>query len=136
MEENIRKVSKIRISTYKDSAVKRGRIHRFAKWCSKKYGISWRGIYETFRGSNTSLWKWEGMESCVREFDPRHRGKVGKVWDSCVRNRFVDFMATKGMSRMTVWKRFTADDWNRIELKGIRATYEWWLENVELKNME
>ena len=133
MEENIRKVSRIRLLAYTDSAVKRGRIHRFSKWCSRKYDISWRGIYETFRGARTSEWKWEGMESCVREFDPQHRGDVNKVWENCVRNRLADFMSTKGMSRMTVWKRFSANDWTPLELKGIRGTYEWWLKNVELK---
>lgn len=53
MEENIRKVSKMRISTYRDIAVKRGRVHRFSKWCAQKYKTSWRGIYESFRDSNT-----------------------------------------------------------------------------------
>ena len=46
---------------------------------------------------------------------------------------FAEFMSTKGMSRGTLWKRVSADNWTALELKGIKATYDWWLENVELK---
>lgn len=136
MEENIRKVSKIRLLAYGESAVKRGRVHRFSKWCAGRYNISWRGIYESFRGSNTSAWKLEGMESCVKEFDPRHRGSLRKFWKNCVKNRFAEFMTEKGICRGTLWKRFATNDWNELERKGIKAMYEWWLENVELKTMD
>ena len=134
MEENIRKVSKIRLLAYSDSAVKRGRIHRFAKWCSDQYDISWRGIYESFRGSNTSAWKWDGIEKCIQEFHSSDYENTGKFWNECKKNKFAEFMKEKGMSRGTLWKRFGADDWNRLELKGIKASYEWWLEHVEPKD--
>ena len=130
MEKNIRKVSKVRISTYQDSAVKRGRAHRFARWCSKMYGISWRGVYENLRRTHASAWKWEGISSCLKEFCPEHEGTAAQLWQQCTRNRLADFMATKGMSRMTVWKRFGADDWKPLELQGIRTAYRWWSENV------
>lgn len=134
MEKRTRKVSKIRISTYTDHAVKRGRVHRFSKWCAENYKISWRGIYESFRGSNTPLWKMEGMENCVLEFCPEHQGSLKKFWKGCVKNRFAEFMIQKNICRGTLWKRFRANDWTRLEKKGIRPTYEWWLENVELKD--
>ena len=135
MEENIRKVSKMRISTYRDIAVKRGRVHRFSKWCAQKYKTSWRGIYESFRDSNTPLWKIEGMENCVREFKPSHKGSLRMFWKKCVKNRFAEFMVEKNCSRVTLWKRFQANDWNELEKKGIKAIYHYWLENVELKEM-
>ena len=133
MEESLRKVPKMRLLAYAGVAVKRGRVHRFAKWCAKKYNISWRGIYESFRGSNTSDWKWEGMHACVQEYDPRYKRYSKKFWEECKKNMFAEFMSTKGMSRGTLWKRVSADSWNALELKGIKATYNWWLENVELK---
>lgn len=133
MEENIRKVPKVRLLAYADSAVKRGRVHRFSKWCAGKYKMSWRGVYESFRGLNTPLWKVEGMENCVKEFNPKHKGSLRKFWKGCVKNRFAEFMEQKDICRSTLWKRFQANDWTPLEKKGIKATYEWWLENVELK---
>lgn len=133
MEENVRKVSKVRLLTYTDGAVKRGTAHRFAKWCSEKYNISWRGVYESFRGSNTSEWKKEGMFHCVQEFDPEYGGTLKEFWKNVQKNRFADFMNQKGICRNTLWKKFTADDWTELELKGIKAMYQYWLENVELK---
>lgn len=132
MKRNVRKIPRIRISTYVVSAAKRGRIHRFSKWCAERYGISWRGVYESFRGSNTPLWKREGIVSCIKEYDS---GKAGlspcEFWNLCTRSRFSDFMSTKQMCRSVVWKRFTADDWNELELQGIRNVYQDWLKNVE-----
>lgn len=133
MEENIRKVSKMRLLAYADGAVKRGRVHRFSKWCAERYNMSWRGIYENFRSVPPLRWKWEGMESCVREFRPGHKGTLKDFWNSCTKNHFVEFMKDKDISRGTLWKKFDADNWTDLEKKGIKATYEWWLENVELK---
>lgn len=133
MEENIRKVSKIRLLAYTDSAVKRGTIHRFAKWCAERYNISWRGIYESFRGANTSEWKREGMINCIKEFNPEHQGSLKDFWDGCSKNKFADFMISKGICRNTLWKKFSTDNWTELEVKGIKAIYQYWLENVELK---
>ena len=133
MEKNIRKVSKIRIYTYRDGAVKRGKLHRFARWCANEYGISWRGVYENLRSSGTSEWKWKGLTSCLKEFSPEHEGDAARVWDNCTRNRLAEFMTERGMSRMTVWKRFGANDWTPLELNGLKNTYEWWISNMDIK---
>ena len=135
MEKIIRKVSKVRISTYLESAVKRGRAHRFARWCAEQYGISWRGVYENLRRTHAPAWKWEGMLSCIREFDPESGDTPSRLWQECTRNRLVEFMAGKGMSRMTVWKRFGADDWTPLELEGIKAAYRRWELDVEPKGL-
>ena len=134
MAENIRKISKSDLLVYADTAVKRGRIHRFAKWCSERYNISWRGIYENFRGVEPKGWKWEGMESCIKQYCPEHRGTPKEFWDRCTKNLFVEFMNEKDISRMTLWKKFDADEWTELELKGIRHMFFYWLEKVELKN--
>ena len=133
MEKNIVKVRKSRISTGSHNAVRRGRIHRFAKWCGERYNISWRGIYENFRGVEPKGWKWEGMESCIKQFCPEHEGAPKEFWNSCTKNHFVEFMNSKDISRMTLWKKFDADEWTELELKGIRHMFFFWLENVELK---
>lgn len=136
MANRIRKVSKMALMGYSTTAVKRGRVHRFSKWCAERYNMSWRGIYECFRKSNTPLWKLEGMENCVREFNPSHEGSLRMFWESCVKNHFAEFMVRKNCCRGKLWKKFQADDWNELERKGIKAMYHYWLENVELKEME
>ena len=134
MANNIRKVSKLALMGYADIAVKRGRIHRFSKWCSERYNISWRGIYENFRGVKPKSWKWEGMESCIRQYHPEHQGTPKEFWDNCTKNHFAEFMNSKDICRATLWKKFEADKWSELELKGIRHMYFFWLENVDRKN--
>lgn len=128
MKENIRKVKKSRIYTGLHGAVKRGEFMRFSRWCDHRYGTRWRGIYENFRMGVFKRWKWEGIESCIREFCPGFEGKPEDLWAIAKKSHLCDFMGKKDMSRMTVWKRFTAGDWTELELRGIRSVYQEWKE--------
>ena len=134
MKENIRKIKKSAICGGPHSAVKRGRAHRFSKWCAERYNISWRGVYENLRHTDPLRWKWEGMDSCVKEFCPEHNGTLREFWNGCKKNHFVEFMKDKDICRMTLWKKFNDDQWTELERKGIRSMYRYWLENVEPKN--
>lgn len=131
MKENVRKVRKTRINTGTYNAVKRKKVHRFARWCEQQYGTNWRGIYENFRTNIFKAWKWEGIQNCIRQFDPEFIGTPAELWASVKRNAFCEFMDTKNMSRMTTWRRFSADDWTDLELVGIRDVYSCWIKEYE-----
>ena len=134
MEGNIRKMSRIRISTYQNAAVKRGHVYRFCCWCSQAYGEKWRGLYENFRMGLFKRWKWEGIENCMREYDPEFRGTIREFWCKHKSNRFYDYMSRKDMSRMTTYRRFNADDFTDFEFKGIRKVYTEWQERNNSQN--
>lgn len=131
MAEKLRKVRKSRISTGAHSAVKRGRIHRFSKWCDNSFEIYWRTVYNKMRTHRMKPWEVEGITGCMDRYG--FHGSPLDLWNKCRRNHFAEFMEGLGMSRRTLRKRFAADDWNTLELQGVKATYEWWLKNVELK---
>lgn len=130
MEENVRKVRKSRISTGRRGAVKRGRIHRFARWCEETYGTPWRSMYEKLRHGRVKAWEGAGIIRCMDEYG--FHGNPGDLWNKCKRNGFCEFMETRQMSRMTVWKRFGANDFNALEMEGIVSTYRNWRMNIDL----
>lgn len=132
MKKNIRKMSKTALMGYKDSAVKRGRIHRFAKWAEATYGVPFRTMYNKLKTNTVKTWEGAGIVRCMDEYG--FHGNPGDLWNRCVRNRFCEFMETKQMSRMTVWKRFGANDFNELEMNGISATYRHWRESMDSKN--
>lgn len=132
MKEKIRKVPKMRISTYRHNAVKRGRIHRFAKWTEDIYGVPFRTMYNKLRKNRVKIWEGAGIIRCMDEYG--FHGTPGELWTKCTRNRFVEFMKRKQMSRMTIWQRFGADDFTDLEMQGISAAYRQWRENVDSKN--
>ena len=131
MKENIRKVSKIALMGYRTGAVKRGRIHRFAKWTEMTYGVPFRTMYNKLKTNNVKIWEGAGIIRCMDEYG--FHGKPGELWNRCVRNKFCEFMETKQMSRMTVWRRFAEDNFSELEMNGISATYRNWRENIDSK---
>lgn len=74
------------------------------------------------------------MENCIKEFKPEHKGSLRKFWKSCKKNQFVDFMKDKDICRATLWKKFKENKWTALERKGIKYMYQYWLENIDLKN--
>ena len=90
MKRNIRKVSKSALMGYRDSAVKHGRLHRFAKWAEETYGIYWRSMYEKLRHGRVKKWEGAGIIRCMDEYG--FHGTPGELWSRCVKNRFADFM--------------------------------------------
>ena len=129
MVGKIKKMPKVRISTYRASAVKRGRVHRFSKWAGDTYGMPWRSMYEKLRRNRIKTWEGAGIIRCMSEYG--FHGNPGELWDKCKRNQFCDFMFAKQMSRNTVWKRFSANDFSELELNGIQATYKRWREEID-----
>lgn len=132
MEQKVRKVRKSRISTGSHCAVKRGRMHRFAKWVEDVHGVPFRGMYEKLRGGRSKGWEDIGISRCMDEYG--FHGTPTDLWNKCVRNRFCEFMETKGMSRMTTWKKFSAGEFTELEMRGIQDIYKFWHHNVETKN--
>ena len=132
MKENVRKVRKTRISTGAHHAVKRGRIHRFSIWIEEVYGIPFRSIYEKMRQKRIKKWEGAGIIRCMDEYG--FHGNPEQLWLRVKRNTFCDFMETKQMSRMTVWKRFGENNFTELEMNGICATYKYWRENVDSKD--
>lgn len=131
MKEITGNVRKTRITTGRRGAVKRGRIHRFSKWTEEKYGIPWRSMYEKLRKNRVKIWESAGITQCMDEYG--FHGSPGELWTKCVRNSFCEFMEKKQMSRMTVWKRFGADDFTELEMNGLSATYRKWRNETDLK---
>lgn len=131
MKESIVKVRKSRISTGSHCAVRRGRVHRFAKWAEEVYGISWISIYDKLKKNRVKTWEGAGIIRCMQEFG--FYGSPGDLWQKCVKNKFADYMETKQMSHMTTYRRFGENDFNELELKGISATYRHWRENIDPK---
>lgn len=129
MEQNVRKVAKTTICGGSRRAVKRGRIHRFAKWAEDRYGIPCRSMYEKIRRGRIKTWEGSGIARCMDDYG--FHGNPGDLWNRCVRNKFCDFMEERQMSRMTTWKRFSANDFSELEMKGISATYRYWRENID-----
>ena len=129
MEKTYGKVKKTRISTGLNTAVKRGRIHRFSKWVEHTYGIPWNSIYDKIRKGRIKEWEVCGIVRCMQEYG--FHGSPGDLWNKCVRNRFVEFMEAKQMSRMTTWRKFSGNDFSELEMKGISATYRYWRENID-----
>lgn len=129
MEKTYRKVRKTRISTGSKRAVKRGRIHRFAKWTEDMYGIPWRSMYEKIRLGRIKTWEGSGIIRCMDDYG--FHGNPDELWNRCVRNKFCEFMEEKQMSRMTTWRKFSANDFSELEMKGISATYRYWRENID-----
>ena len=132
MKQNIRKVSKMALMGYKERAVKRGRIHRFAKWANEVYGVPFRTMYNKLKTNNVKTWEGAGIIRCMDEYG--FHGRPEDLWSRCVRNKFCEFMETKQMSRMTVWRRFSANDFSELEMNGISATYRHWRENIDSIN--
>ena len=134
MKESIVKVRKSRISTGSHCAVRRGRVHRFAKWAEEVYGISWISIYDKLKKNRVKTWEGAGIIRCMQEFG--FYGSPGDLWQKCVKNKFADYMETKHMSHMTTYRRFGENDFNELELKGISATYRHWRENIDPKRKQ
>ena len=134
MKESIVKVRKTRISTGSHRAVRRGRVHRFAKWAEEVYGISWISIYDKLKKNRVKTWEGAGIIRCMQEFG--FYGSPGDLWQKCVKNKFADYMETKQMSHMTTYRRFGENDFNELELKGISATYRHWRENIDPKRKQ
>ena len=134
MKESIVKVRKSRISTGSHCAVRRGRVHRFAKWAEEVYGISWISIYDKLKKNRVKTWEGAGIIRCMQEFG--FYGSPGDLWQKCVKNKFADYMETKQMSHMTTYRRFGENDFNELELKGISATYRHWRENIDPKRQQ
>ena len=134
MKESIVKVRKSRISTGSHCAVRRGRVHRFAKWAEEVYGISWISIYDKLKKNRVKTWEGAGIIRCMQEFG--FYGSPGDLWQKCVKNKFADYMKTKQMSHMTTYRRFGENDFNELELKGISATYRHWRENIDPKRIQ
>lgn len=134
MKESIVKVRKSRISTGSHCAVRRGRVHRFAKWAEEVYGISWISIYDKLKKNRVKTWEGTGIIRCMQEFG--FYGSPGDLWQKCVKNKFADYMETKQMSHMTTYRRFGENDFNELELNGISATYRHWRENIDPKRKQ
>ena len=134
MKESIVKVRKSRISTGSHCAVRRGRVHRFAKWAEEVYGISWISIYDKLKKNRVKTWEGAGIIRCMQEFG--FYGSPGDLWQKCVKNKFADYMETKQMSHMTTYRRFGENDFNELELKGISTTYRHWRENIDPKRKQ
>lgn len=134
MKESIVKVRKSRISTGSHCAVRRGRVHRFAKWAEEVYGISWISIYGKLKKNRVKTWEGAGIIRCMQEFG--FYGSPGDLWQKCVKNKFADYMETKQMSHMTTYRRFGENDFNELELNGISATYRHWRENIDPKRKQ
>lgn len=134
MKESIVKVRKSRISTGSHCAVRRGRVHRFAKWAEEVYGISWISIYDKLKKNRVKTWEGAGIIRCMQEFG--FYGSPGDLWQKCVKNKFADYMETKQMSHMTTYRRFGENDFNELELNGISATYRHWRENIDPKRQQ
>ena len=134
MKESIVKVRKSRISTGSHCAVRRGRVHRFAKWAEEVYGISWISIYDKLKKNRVKTWEGAGIIRCMQEFG--FYGSPGDLWQKCVKNKFADYMETKQMSHMTTYRRFGKNDFNELELNGISATYKHWRENIDPKRIQ
>lgn len=134
MKESIVKVRKSRISTGSHCAVRRGRVHRFAKWAEEVYGISWISIYDKLKKNRVKTWEGAGIIRCMQEFG--FYGSPGDLWQKCVKNKFADYMETKQMSHMTTYRRFGENDFNELELNGISATYRHWRENIDPKRTQ
>lgn len=134
MKESIVKVRKSRISTGSHCAVRRGRVHRFAKWEEEVYGISWISIYDKLKKNRVKTWEGAGIIRCMQEFG--FYGSPGDLWQKCVKNKFADYMETKQMSHMTTYRRFGENDFNELELNGISATYRHWRENIDPKRKQ
>lgn len=134
MKESIVKVRKSRISTGSHCAVRRGRVHRFAKWAEEVYGISWISIYDKLKKNRVKTWEGAGIIRCMQEFG--FYGSPGDLWQKCVKNKFADYMETKQMSHMTTYRRFGENDFNELELNGISATYRHWRENIDPKRKQ
>lgn len=134
MKESIVKVRKSRISTGSHCAVRRGRVHRFAKWAEEVYGISWISIYDKLKKNRVKTWEGAGIIRCMQEFG--FYGSPGDLWQKCVKNKFADYMETKQMSHMTTYRRFGENDFNELELNGISATYRHWRENIDPKRIQ
>lgn len=131
MTEHSKKVRKTTISGGSHHAVKRGRIHRFAKWTEEFYGIPFRGMYEKLRRGKIKKWESVGITRCLQEYG--FHGSPGELWNVCIRNKFCAYMETRQMSRMTTWKRFSANDFSELEMNGIRETYIYWRTNIDSK---
>jgi hypothetical protein len=134
MKESIVKVRKSRISTGSHCAVRRGRVHRFAKWAEEVYGISWISMYDKLKKNRVKTWEGAGIIRCMQEFG--FYGSPGDLWQKCVKNKFADYMETKQMSHMTTYRRFGENDFNELELNGISATYRHWRENIDPKRKQ
>lgn len=131
MEEKTRKVRKTTINGRSFRAAKRGRVHRFAKWVEENHGVPFRSMYAKLRNRRVKTWEGAGIVRCMDEFG--FHGTPGELWNKCIRNRLCEFMEEKQMSRATVWKRFGADDFTELELKGIAAMYRYWREKIDWK---
>lgn len=134
MKESIVKVRKTRISTGKHRAVRRGRVHRFAKWVEAEYGVSWFSVYDKLRKNRIKTWEGSGIIRCMDEFG--FHGTPEELWRKCVKNRFVEFMETRQMCRATTYRRFKENTFNELELNGISATYRYWRENIDQKRLQ
>ena len=132
MKGNVRKVRKTTIYSGAHNDEKRGLIHRFAKWVEDMYGIPFRSTYDKLRENRIKEWEDVGIAQCMNEYG--FIGTPGDLWKKCARNTFCEFMAAKQMSRMTVWKRFGADNFNGLEIIGIKNAYCRWKENIEPNN--
>lgn len=122
-------MSKKRIYTYRTNAVKRGRLHRFSKWVEQTYGVSWITMYDKLKKNRVKTWEGAGISKCLAEYG--FHGNPRDLWNKCKRNLFCDFMESKQMSRMTVWRRFAANDFSKLEMDGIQATYKQWREEID-----
>ena len=129
MNKNVKKVPKMRISTYIGNAVKRGRVHRFSKWAEDRYGIQWRTMYEKLRRGRVKTWEDVGIIRCMDEFG--FHGTPDDLWGKCIKKQFCNFMETKQMCYATTWKRFSKNDFTEIELEGISSIYQYWKSNID-----
>lgn len=131
MEKRIKKVRKTLIFKGSRHAVKRGRMHRFAKWAKQEYGISFMTVYEKLRRHRIKPWEGAGIIRCMHEFG--FHGRPDDLWGKCVKNKLYDFMKTKGMCRVVVKERFSSNNFSELEMKGYSDTYRNWRENIDLK---
>lgn len=104
----------------------------FSRYLVDKYGMSMSTAYQKIRLKRVRRWEVEGMEKCMREFDPEYKGKLEDFFSSVrVKGEFIEFMKERGMGERSLRSHFRSFDFTEIELRGMESIYEEYKKQME-----
>lgn len=105
----------------------------FTHYVVEKYGINIYTAHTRFRRGILSQWMIVGIRGCIREFleDDSFTDFENFYKDLPVKSKFIEFMQEEmGMCERTARERFKKFDFSELELIGLEAVYEQFIEEI------
>lgn len=104
----------------------------FSRYLVDRYGMSMSTAYQKIRLNRVRRWEVEGVEKCLRDFDPDYDGRMEDFFENVHRKgKFIEFMKERGMGEHALRTHFRNFDFTELEIRGLESVYKEYRKQME-----